>query len=423
MLTAREARTRYLIVEALRWYPTGLLLPVLALLPLERGLTVAQLGLAAAVQGAVVLALELPTGGLSDSLGRRPVLVASVALSLASLALLFAADSVALFAAAFAVQGGYRALDSGPLQAWYVDASLATDPGRDVTGGQSAGAAVTGIAIAGGALSGAGLVAVRPFHQVEALATPILAAGLVQIVALVAVAVLITETRRHRGWRAVMRSVASVPRVIGGGLRLLRGSRILAALVAVELFWGFGMVAFEVLMPIRLAEVTDSSSAAAAMMGPAGAGAWAAAAAGAAMAGLAARRFSPASTAATLRVIQGVTVAAMAVFAGPAGIVAAYLATYAVHGGSNPLHHSLLHQQVTSEHRTTVLSLNSMVAQPAGAAGLVVLTAVADGTSVRIAIACGAVVLALAAPLYLPAWRSHREHARRDVVMPAAEPG
>ncbi|HEX5995862.1 MAG TPA: MFS transporter, partial [Jiangellales bacterium] len=386
MLTAREARTRYLIVEALRWYPTGLLLPVLALLPLERGLTVAQLGLAAAVQGAVVLALELPTGGLSDSLGRRPVLVASVALSLASLALLFAADSVALFAAAFAVQGGYRALDSGPLQAWYVDASLATDPGRDVTGGLSAGAAVTGIAIAGGALSGAGLVAVRPFHQVEALATPILAAGLVQIVALVAVGVLITEPRRPRGWRAVMRSVASVPRVIGGGLRLLRGSRILAALVGVELFWGFGMVAFEVLMPIRLAEVTDSSSAAAAMMGPAGAGAWAAAAAGAAIAGLAARWFSPASTAATLRVIQGVTVAAMAVFAGPVGIVAAYLATYAVHGGSNPLHHSLLHQQVTSEHRTTVLSLNSMVAQPAGAAGLVVLTALADGTSVRLAI-------------------------------------
>ncbi|HEX5995324.1 MAG TPA: hypothetical protein VFY84_09310, partial [Jiangellales bacterium] len=352
-----------------------------------------------------------------------PVLVASVALSLASLALLFAADSVALFAAAFAVQGGYRALDSGPLQAWYVDASLATDPGRDVTGGLSAGAAVTGIAIAGGALSCAGLVAVRPFHQVEALATPILAAALVQIVALVAIGVLITETRRTRGWRAVLRSVASVPRVTGGGLRLLRGSRILAALVGVELFWGFGMVAFEVLMPIRLAEVTDSSSAAAALMGPAGAGAWAAAAAGAAMAGMAVRWFSPASTAATLRVIQGVTVAAMAVFAGPVGIVAAYLATYAVHGGSNPLHHSLLHQQVTSEHRTTVLSLNSMVAQPAGAAGLVVLTAVADGTSVRFAIVCGAVVLALAAPLYLPAWRAHREQARRDVVMTAAEPG
>jgi hypothetical protein len=46
----------------------------------------------------------------------------------------------------------------------------------------------------------------------------------------------------------------------------------------------------------------------------------------------------------------------------------------------------------------------------------VVLTALADGTSVRLAIICGAVVLALAAPLYLPAWRPHSERTRRDVV-------
>ncbi|HEX6336284.1 MAG TPA: MFS transporter [Jiangellaceae bacterium] len=415
-VTARQARVRFLILEALRWFPTGLLLPVFALLPIERGLTVAQLGLAAAVQGVVVLALELPTGGLSDSLGRRPVLLAAGTFSLASLTLLFAADSFALFAAAFAVQGVYRALDSGPLQAWYVDASLTAEPDKDVTAGLSAGATVTGFAIAAGALSGAGLVALHPLGQVEPLATPVLAAGLVQTVALVAVSVLITETRSTRGWRAVMRSVASVPRVIGGGVRLLRRSRILAALVGVELFWGFGMVSFEMLTPLRLAEVTGSTGAAAALMGPAGAGAWAAAAAGAAIAGLAARRFSTALTAAALRVIQGVTVAAMAVFAGPVGIVAAYLATYAVHGGSNPLHHSLLHQQVTSEHRTTVLSLNSMVGQPAYAAGLVVLTAVADGTSVRLAIVCGAAVLALAAPLYLPAWRFHRGQAPHDVA-------
>jgi hypothetical protein len=57
-----------------------------------------------------------------------------------------------------------------------------------------------------------------------------------------------------------------------------------------------------------------------------------------------------------------------------------------------------------------------MVAQPAYAAGLVVLTALADGTSVQLAIICGAVVLALAAPLYLPAWRANRDQARHEVV-------
>jgi MFS family permease len=408
-LTAVQARNRFLVLDALRWYPTGMLIPILALLPLERGLTISELGMAVAMQGVVVLALELPTGGLSDSLGRRPVLLASGVLGLASLAIILVADSFAVFAVAFAVQGVFRALDSGPLQAWYVDATLAADPERDVTGGLSAGATATGLAVAGGALTSAALITLDPIQQIEALANPVLAAAAVQLAGLLAIGVLVVEVRDTRGWRAVLSSVTGVPRVITGGVRLLRRSRVLTALVGVELFWGFGMVTFEVLMPIRLAEVTGSTDDAAALMGPAGAAGWAAAAAGAALAGLAARRLSTAMTAAALRVLQGITVIAMAMFAGPVGIVAAYLATYAVHGGSNPLHHALLHRQVTSEHRTTVLSLNSMVAQPAFAVGLVVLTALADGTSVRVAIVTGAVVLAFAAPLYLPAWRAERQ--------------
>ena len=46
--------------------------------------------------------------------------------------------------------------------------------------------------------------------------------------------------------------------VIGDGIGLLRASRVLLALVGVELFWGFSMVTFESLFPIRL--VRDRSA-------------------------------------------------------------------------------------------------------------------------------------------------------------------
>ena len=95
----------------------------------------------------------------------------------------------------------------------------------------------------------------------------------------------------------------------------------------------------------------------------------------------------------------------MGLFAGPVGVLVAYLACYAVHGASNPLHSGLLHRQVDGPYRTSVLSLNSMMAQPAGALGGVVLTALAAATSVSTAMVVGAVVLAVAAPLYLPAGR------------------
>jgi hypothetical protein len=49
-----------------------------------------------------------------------------------------------------------------------------------------------------------------------------------------------------------------------------------------------------------------------------------------------------------------------------------------------------------------------MVSQPAGALGAVLLTALASGTDVSTAMYVGGLVLALAAPLYLPAWRKER---------------
>ena len=99
------------------------------LLPLSRGLSLSEIGVAFAAQGVLVLALELPTGGLSDSWGRRPVLMlATVDRHRVASRLLVFADSFAEFLVVWALQGVYRALDSGPLEAWYVDATLAADP-------------------------------------------------------------------------------------------------------------------------------------------------------------------------------------------------------------------------------------------------------------------------------------------------------
>ena len=52
--------------------------------------------------------------------------------------------------------------------------------------------------------------------------------------------------------------------------------------------------------------------------------------------------------------------------------------------------------------------MNSMVGQPAGALGAILLAALADGTSLSTAMVVGGVICALAAPLYIPAWRAER---------------
>jgi MFS family permease len=407
-LDARSARRRYLALTALRWLPVGFLAPIFVLIPLSRGLSLTEIGFVFAAQGLVVLALELPTGGLSDVLGRRPVLLLASVVAIVSMSLFTIADSAPLFVAAMVLQGIYRALDSGPLEAWFVDATLAADPNAEIEHGLGRGTAVLSVAIAVGALASGGLVALHPIPG-DPLLLPLLVALGVHVLHFGAVAVLMTEAPRPRHPEAIAASVRAVPGVIREGLALLRSSRVLLGLVLVEAFWGFSMPAFESLFPIRLSELVGGTDPAAAIMGPVGSGAWFASAAGAAGIVVASRRIGVARSAALLRIVQGATVVAMGLIAGPVGVVIAYLACYTAHGASNPMHTTLLHRQVAGSYRTTVLSMNSMVSQPAGALGTITLAALADGTSVGSAMVVGGIICALAAPLYVPAWRQERE--------------
>jgi hypothetical protein len=408
------AHRRFLVLLALRWFPVGLYIPIGVLLALSRGLTLAEFGLAMSLQGFVVLALELPTGGLSDSWGRRPVLALSAAVALGSMSLLVVADSVAEFAVFAMLQGVYRALDSGPLESWYVDARLAADPSAKFERGLSAGGTVIGLAIGAGALATGGLVAWVDLPGVPTLVVPVLLALCVQVAGLVAIVVLVREPPHPDGPRRLLASLRDVPKAITDGVRVVRRSRILLALVAVELCWGFGMVTFETLMPVRLSEEVGGQEAAAAITGPAAAVGWLASAAGAALVPLLSARIGVAVTAGALRIAQGIAVVGMGLLAGPAGVLTGYLTSYLVHGAGGPVHMTLLHREVTSEHRSTVMSVNSMMMQPAGSIGLILLSAIASGASVSLAIVVGGVVLALAAPLYLPAARAER---RRPVAV------
>ena len=131
-ITAAAAQHRLLILSATRWLPVGLSIGLVALLMLECDMSLADIGLIFATQGFVVLALELPTGGLADALGRRPVLVLAGVIGLGSAALFLHAQTLPAFVVALALQGVFRALDSGPLEAWYVDTAQADDAGVPV---------------------------------------------------------------------------------------------------------------------------------------------------------------------------------------------------------------------------------------------------------------------------------------------------
>jgi predicted MFS family arabinose efflux permease len=217
-----------------------------------------------------------------------------------------------------------------------------------------------------------------------------------------------------RGGRA-RGSVRDAPRTVAAGLRTLSTSRVLRALVLVEVFWSVGMIAFETLMPIRLAELVGGQTRAGALMGPASAAAWGLFAVGSTLAGLVSRRIGVGWTALLARVLNGSLIVVMGLTTGPVGLITAFLFTYTLHGAGGPAHSTLLHREADPSNRATVLSMNSMVAGGAYTVGLLLLGPLAEHTSTALAIIVAGAFSILGAVLYLPAIRARgRQLSRVD---------
>ncbi len=423
VLSPTAARRAFLTLSFTRWFPVGLVIGAMTLWPLERGLTISEALLAFSVTGFVVFALELPTSGFADAFGRRPVYVASAVINIVAAVVLIVADSFWTFAAAGVLMGIFRALDSGPLEAWYVDTVHVTEPGADVDRAMSAQGTVLGGSIAVGAVISGGLIAWDPLPADSALLLPLLVMAGLSVVHLIAVLVLMREPRTHldaTGARRAADSVREAPAVVRDGLGLLRKNRALRCLVLVEIFWSTGMVVFETFQPIRLAELVGGREEAGALMGPVAAVAWGVFALGSALAGLASARIGVARTAILSRVLNGLGAVVMGLVAGPVALIAAYLFTYGLHGTAGAMHVSLLHREAEARNRATVLSMNSMVAFAAFAIVTPILGVLAEAFSTQTAMVTAGAFSVLGAVLYLPAL--HAERARGQAVPEEVSP-
>jgi MFS family permease len=422
-LSPTAARRVFLTLTWTRWFPVGLVVGLMTLLALQRGLSVAQALTAMSLSGLVVFALELPTSGFADAFGRRPVYLVAAVVNVVAALVYVLAQSFWAFALGAALMGVFRALDSGPLEAWYVDTVHAHDPATDVDRALSLQGMLLGGGIATGSLASGALIWWHPLRSHPALLLPYLLFAALNLVHVIAVLTLLREPHPHVDATGLQRAVASTreaPTVVRDGLRMLRDNRILRGVVLVEVFWSIAMVVFETFQPIRLSELVGGEAAAGAIMGPVAAAGWGVFAGGSALAGLLAPRIGVTRTAILSRILNGLGAAVMGLVAGPAALIAAYLVTYGLHGTAGPMHATLLHREAQARNRATVLSMNSMVAFAAYSVAAPTLGVLAGATSTRVAMVCAGALSVLGAWFYLPARR--RERAEAGTV-PVAEDG
>jgi hypothetical protein len=393
----RSATRRYVGLTALHWLPVGLSAPVTVLLASARGLSPADIGVVVAVYSVVVLVLELPTGGLADALGHRPVLVLAGLLTTAGLLLLAVADSTALFALAWALKGVGRALDSGPLEAWYVDAVHAADADADVTPGLSRAGAADGAGLCLGAVLGGLLPLLAAGTGDAVLVLPVLLAAALSLVSVSAVAVLVLPvgTARGSGVTALRAGVRAVPAVVRDTARLVSRDRLLRRVLAVSLLVGAVLTTLELLGPLHVAELTGSRTEGAALFGVVMAVSYAAAGLGALLAPAVRRlaRGSVAGATTGLAVLGSLAVATVAA-AGPLALGGLFAVFYVANAAAWPLWKQVLHGRVGAGQRATALSASSLALQVGALGGslLVPRLAEAAGTGAGFLAAAGALL-------------------------------
>lgn len=385
-------------------FAMGLTVAVVALALTDRGMDLFQISLLFGVYALTTMAMELPFGGLADTIGRKPVFLAAVVASVISITLFLSTRDFHVLALSFAFIGFGRALRSGTLDAWFVETFRAAAPDVDVQPALAKAQWANAMGLAVGAVLG-GLLPDLFDAQAERLGVSAYdasyAASLTVMLGVFAYTfVFISEDPRPRTPHALKQGFASVPSVIrDAGLLALRHPVLSVLLAALALFL-MATNPVEVTWPVHAKPMLDDGTANT-VVGALTAVYFFSIAFGASLSARVSRIFRrqhAITLAATFAVMAGVQIA-LALQGGITGFVMAFILYAIVLGVSETPASSILHRCVEDRQRSTMLSLRSLIQQLGAALGLFLAGAIAEMYSIPAAWMVGAVCLVIAAIL------------------------
>jgi Major Facilitator Superfamily len=368
-LTTERLTRRFVLLRALRWLPLGLVLPFLVITPEARGLSLGAIGAVFAVHSAVAIVLEVPSGALADTIGRRRVLLAGASLTALSLLIFAVAEATLAFMAALGLLAAGRALISGALEAWYVDSLRALDPSAPLSHGLSRGTAAEGIAMAFGALVAGGLVTITGPADGDAGAfsgngIAGFAGALAALAYLAAVAALVDEPRvRSRPPEPSDPMARRVREIFATARAEIAGSVTVRVVFLTGVAMGMSFTAVELLWQPRLADLLSGADTGGLAFGALAAGSMLAVALGAAVSTSVNRRLGLRLGYLLALAFAAISIAVLGAPASAVLFALVYLLAYLGLGLAEPMHFELLNDAVGPTARATLISAESLATQ------------------------------------------------------------
>ncbi|MEM6429231.1 MAG: MFS transporter [Deinococcota bacterium] len=266
MNAIRHLQRVYYSILFLRWFAGALPIPFVILIMQKRGLNLAQIGLISGLYSLTIVLLELPTGGLADALGRKPVALAAHSFLLLANVVFLLAFSFYAYLAAYVLLGIGRALSSGALDAWFVDKLLEHDPNYNLQPPLAYVETFGTLGLALGALTGGIIPQLFSYlpNEASTMFTPFAMTFIVSIaVRVVAMLVIVVGVRETRDDARDTLNTAFTPRklsfILADAINLSRKSQLVLLLLAGSLVASLALMSVETFWQPHFAALAERS--------------------------------------------------------------------------------------------------------------------------------------------------------------------
>ncbi len=414
-------RVYYLIIS-LFWLAVALPLALIVLLVQSRGLDLFQVGLVMGAYALTIVLLELPTGGLADAIGRKWVTVIAYGFMTLSGILVLIAFSFPMILAAFVLNGIGRALSSGALEAWFVDALQAADPDLELQPTLAKAGTFTLLALGLGTLAGSAMPYLFTGLPAEGravftpLSMPLVLAIFVKIILIGLTILLVKEESAAAGAGDWRRGFQQVPAIVRTGFTLTRRNPTILLLLGTTLAGGLAVSSLESFWQPFFADLLGGSQSNSFFFGVVMGGNFLVGMAGNLLATPLSRLLNKryGLVCAIFQGAWGMAIVLLAWQSIPLAAVSLFWLAYLNMGVINSPHSALLNREIPAEHRSSMLSIASL----AGYVGSMIAGAglgfVAEHSSISAAWIIGGAVLVLSLSLYW--WVDVRDGRRRPLL-------
>jgi len=395
----KQTNTVYNLLVFLFWFANSLPLALLVLLMQQRGLSLLEISVLFGINALTVVLLEVPTGSLADLLGRKRVTLWAAFLMMVGFGIFLTAFTYPMLLMGSVIYGMSRALNSGALDAWFVDTVQAFDPDLDLQPLFSKAGVMTLLGLALGTFLG-GVIPLSfrylPLPEMAImteLSLPLLVSLLVQGVRLILIHILVVEDRPVKT-QSLGDVLTSLPSFIGSAIQLSRKSALIRWILIAAFGAGFVVVSLENFWQPYFSSLlggTNNTIAFGIIMS----GNFLLGAVGNMLSPVIAKHFKKrlGLLASAVQVLRGLTLLLL-VFQTNVYLAAMFFwLVYLGMGVSDPAVHTMLHGGISSELRSTMLSIQSMVIYIGVFAGSLLLGAIAEQLSIRAAWIVGSGVL------------------------------